>query len=352
MFDEEIIIHNLNLLYHKGEFDSQRVYFNKVRDRQPFFSANIIAILNKCILNDTQLIKNIEESKLALHEYQQGHLSYHWPLNNGVSRIANSPLLGWMNLLTLSPDADCTCLLQIAKQNYKIIDDIVDELSFYRGDNTNFILPHFQKKLPGAENTFLTWFPPRESCMGNKLETIDISVDSNILWFLGKYGYLDIPGAEETIDFIKKVLSTDLILNKTFELSPYYPFPLVILYHISRDIYWGKLSDLYNSGSQIVSLANQIKPKSSLDFLLLASIGYYLKNSELIKTNLSKIFIRGIEYSPFYVWPLLFPAAQHFPHILWLAKYRFTHVKFFSESFQWAILLWIIQGIKKDGLLS
>ena len=349
IIDEEFIVQKLNLLFSRRGFDSNRLFIRKVRDQQPFFSANILAILNRCDIEDRRLIKNIEESKTTLAEYQNGHLAYHWPLKNGRSRVADSPVLGAINFFALSPDADCTCLLQMATRNKKIIDDIVDDLSFYRADNINFTLPHFQKEIPGAENTFLTWFPPRESSRAKNLETIDITVDSNILWFLGEYDRLDIPGAAETIDFIKKILSTDIILNKTFELSPYYPFPLVILYHIARAIAWGKISSLYDSEDQIFQLAGQIEPKSSLDYLLLASIGYFLKKAELIESNLNSVFDRGIEDKPVYVGPLLFPVAQRFRPVLWLAKYGFTQMKFSSESFQWAILLWLIQGIKKDG---
>ena len=351
MIDEELIINKLNLLFHNGEFDSNRVYVRKVRDRQPFFSANIIAILDKCYLHDSQLIKNIKESKLVLQKYQQGHLAYHWPLKNGKSLIPNSLLLGRINFLALSPDADCTCIVQIALQNSLIIDDIIDELSYYRADSKNFILPRFQKNISETKNTFLTWFPPREGCQKSKKETIDITVDSNILWFLGEHEKLDIPGAMETIEFIKKVLSEDIILTKTFEISPYYPYPLVILYHLSRAIHWGKLNDLYSAESKILDLTKQIKPKSSLDNLLLASIGYYFKNPELIKSNLREVLKRGIHESPIYVSPLLFSVVQHFSCVLWLSKYGFTHIKYSSESFQWAILLWLIQGIRKDGLL-
>jgi hypothetical protein len=119
------------------------------------------------------------------------------------------------------------------------------------------------------------------------------------------------------------------------------------LYHISRAIHWGKIDGLYRTGDNIIYLARQIKPKSSLDNLLLASIGYYFKNADLVKSNLRDVLKRGIMDSPMYVWPLLFPAAQHISSFLWLAKYGFTQIKFSSVSFQWAILLWLIQGIKK-----
>ncbi len=352
MIDEKYIVKKLNLLFHNGEFDSNRVFMRKLRERTSFFTANIIAILNKCYLHDSQLIKNIKESKLELKKYQQGHFAYHWPLKNGKSIISNSLLLGQINFLALCPDADCTCVVQIALQNSLIIDDIIDELTYYRADRKNFILPGFQKDIPETQNTFLTWFPPKEGNQRSKMETIDVTVDSNILWFLGEHEKLDIPGAMETIEFIKKVLSEDLILTKTFEISPYYPYPLVILFHLSRAIHWGKLSDLYSAESKIISLTKQVMPKSSFDHLLIASIGYFFKNSELIKSNLPEVLKRGIHESPIYVSPLLFPVVQHFNGGIGLAKYGFTHIKFSSESFQWAILLWLIQGVKRDGLLS
>lgn len=351
MLDEEIIYQKINALFDKGAFDSKRIFFRKITDKQPFFSANIIAILNKCTINDARLLKNLEDSKASLQDYQRGHLAYHWPLTHGKSRMANAPLLGRLNFLSLSPDADCSCLLQIATQNIEIIEDIVAELAFYRVDNENFRLPSFQGVIPSSGHTFLTWFPARGSGRVKKLETIDIVVHANILWFLGKYGKLETPGAQATVDFIRKTLATNLIIKKTFELSPYYPFPLVILFHIARAVMWGELKDLYNSGIHIVRLANQIKAKSSLDYLLLAAIGCYFKERALIKSNLEQVFKKGIEYSPIYVSPLLFPVAQHFSPLLGLAKQPLTHIKFSSQSFQWALLLWIIQEIKKENIV-
>ena len=302
-------------------------------------------------MHDAQLLINIQKSKVVLKKYQQGHLAYHWPLINGKSRITNSPFLSRWDFFALSPDADCSCLVQMATQNNQIIENIVDALSFYRADNKNFRLPGFQKEIAGTENTFLTWFPPKESCRGDKLETIDIAVDCNILWFLSEHGKLTIPGAGETINFIKRALSDNIILNKAFEISPYYPFPLVILYHISRAIHWGKLTDLYDAGKRIISLANKISPGSSLDNLLLAAIGCYFKNPKLIKKNLDQFFKRPLADGTLFVSPLLFPLAQHFRPVLWLAKSGLTHIKFNSESFMWAVLLWIIQTVKNDRLL-
>ncbi len=347
MFSEQLIIQNLNNLHSKGEFISKRYYFRKIQDFSPFISSNILAILDHCKIADKQLLKNIDITKDTIKRYQKDHLTYMWPIINGKSRIDNSLILKQFDFLTLSPDADCTCMQQIALQEQEMIEKIIDELTFYRLDNKIFRLPHYQQKLPYTHNIFLTWFPPRQLCKKRKMENIDITVNANILWFLGQNNHLDIPGSHETINFIKAILSTDLILTKSFELSPYYPYPLIILYFISRAIHWGRISELYDCESQIIQLANKVKPTTSLDYLLLASIGCFWKDSKLFQNNLEKFQEKGIQPNPFFIAPFVLPAVQDLPFFYKIAKLKFSSIRFTSDAFQWTLLLWLIQQIKK-----
>src|SRR6185436_506821 len=150
----------------------------------------------------------------------------------GRSAMANAPLLWRNRLVEISPDADCTTIVQLVRRDPGIDDAILDDLAFYRADGERFRLPRFQKALPSARGSFLTWFPPRELCHSGKLETIDAGADANILWYLASIGRLDAPGTTETLGFVTGVVRSGYVLRRPFRVSMYYPDAAVLLYLI------------------------------------------------------------------------------------------------------------------------
>ncbi len=340
-----LIMNRLNELWTSGEFVSHRHYLRRKRDHNPFVSANIISVLEKCGKKNSALASTIDLTKKQLKNYQIGHLTYMWPLQNSSSRIGNDSLLNKIKLLDLSPDADCSCMQQIVLEEKDNIDKIFNELAFYRNDNIKFRLPKFQQELPATENSFLTWFPPRERCNGKKMESIDSVVQANILWFLGKYKGLEIPGANATINYIKTILKRDLLGKFPFKVSPYYPYPIAILYYISRAIHWGHIESMEDCKANILRLASNLQPKTTLDHLYLASVGKFWQDKELFEEHLSFIHKNRLNAAdPLFVAPFILPVVQDLPLIHEISARPFSMIKFSSEAFQLALLLWLHQN--------
>jgi len=340
---ESDIVRFLNESFSEGEWPSCRFLRRNVRDRNAFFTANILGILDRCRIQDRRLLENMGFAKEKIKRYRRGHLTYFWPFSNGFSMIPNAPLLGRLRVAALSPDADDTCLSQIALREKAVVDRVVDELIFYRNDGSRFQLPKFQRDLPAAENTFLTFFPPREHCRPGTLETIDAGTDANILWLLGSFGLLSAPGARETINFIREVLSTDLIFTDTYKVSQYYPYPLVILYLVSRAVRWGGIHSLDTMKDRILFLTRRIPSRSAWDHLLCASIGMYWRSSSFARPHVEALERIGLEPAPFFTFSYLTWLAIRIPAFEVLARNLRTHFKFKCQALQMAMFLWMIQ---------
>lgn len=336
------IINNLNTLREAELWQSHRSLCRVKPDTQPFISSNILAILNHCQIDDQRLKSAITQTEVAIQKFQKGHLTYHWPLVGNEARIANSPILKRLKFLSISPDADCSCLQQIVLNEEQNIKKLVDELMYYRLDNKKYILPRFQKELPCTEGSFLTWFPPKEVDKYLQVETIDIVVDSNILWFLGKTGQLNVPGANKTIQFIHKILNTELIITKPLILSPYYPFSAGILYYLSRAIHWGNIIELMDCKKRVIELAYKVKPENNLDRLFLASVGNYWKEKSLITQNWPFENVNG-SADPIYVGSLIMPMALRFSIFSKFMNFRIFNIEFSSMGFHYALMLWLTQ---------
>ena len=348
MISESQIIEKLNSLFSGDEWIIHRKYLRKIKDHQSFINANIIATLDNCNINNRELLSNISKAKNKLRDYQIDHLTFHWPFKDDLSKISNAPLLSRLNFLSISPDADCTSLNQIVLQDKHYTSKIIEELDYYRVDNRRIRLPRFQSGLPTTEGTFLTWFPTKTEFKKPNFETIDIAVDSNILWFLGKFNLLNVSGSEETIRFIKDILRRDLIITDSFRLSQYYPNPIIILYIISRAIHWGNIKKLFSQRDNILRLSKRLKPSTPFDSLLLSSIGLYWDDYNLIEINIDGLKKSVRQTAPFYIAPLLSWLGTRIYPFFSIAKLEFTHMKFESLALQLAILLWFVQNHQKS----
>ncbi len=325
------------------EWMTWRKYWRYRRDFTPFSSANVLAILQHCRIDRPELHAAIRRCREHLPVYQQDHLTYHWPLQAGQSRIGNSRLLGRFEKFQLSPDADNTCLQQVALQSNQWLEEIREELIFYRVDQTRFQLTPVQRNLPDTEGSYLTWFPPRKFCRPGKIETIDLGVDANILWFLGRFDCLDTPGAEETIRFVRTAVSRELAIEKPFLVSQYYPFPVILLYLISRAAVWGKIEALYPLRATILGQLRKLAPRTALEWLCYQSVGLLWDAGDMLANAPALTAERLEQRDPFFVLPFLAPALHKRPELLPLARSPRFWVEFSSPAVKWAMRLWICQ---------
>lgn len=328
----------LTALFQDGEWVSERVWLRRHLDRNPFMSANIILILERCGASGETLVPQMDLARARLATYRQGHQAYHWPVRGGRSSMANAPVLWRHRWVEISPDADCTCLVQLARRDDGMDDAILDDLAFYRVDGERFRLPAFQRSLPAAAGSFLTWFPPKERCYSGKLETVDAGVDANILWYLGTIGRLDAPGAAETAKFLIEVVRTGLAMRAPFRVSMYYPKPAVLLYLIARAAVWGEVPALLALKTEILAQLKGCPVRSSLESLCReAAIRLWGGESS---ANLPT----PTGADAFYVGPLLAWPLQRFAPLARVAAHPSTHIRFRSEALEWALYLWLQQA--------
>ncbi len=319
------------------EWDCTRVLLNAVPEHNQFITANILTILSHCTIHTPELLAIIETAKRTLSQYQHGHQVYHWRLKDGLSLPDNAPYLNTLRLMKLDPDADCTAFQVLALDDPSHLDAIVQDLDFYRLDHSRFRLPDFQRAaLPNAEGTFLVWFPPKARCVNQKIEQLDIVVQAHILWLLQRFKRLDCNGRSETIAFLKSVIDSDLILENPYAVSPYYPFPLVILYALSRAIVWGKIDALYDVRERLLSMTRRVAPTNDLERLCKASVGKYWNDAALEATlRLDSLF--KMKTGAFYA------ATNAHRYFEWLSRSRWTRFEFHSEALQWAMLKWLLE---------
>lgn len=335
---DQVAHERLAALFHDGAWTTERRALGTTRrDTNPFMSANIVLILERCGPDHPGLRPLVTEAKARMAAYRAGHRAYYWPLTRGRSRISDAPLLGRLPQLQLSPDADDTCLVQLARRDAGLDDAICADLAHYRADGTRFRLADFQRRL-GAEGSFLTWFPEPERCRPGKLETVDVGVSANILWYLGATGRLATPGVAETIAFVTGAVRRRLVLEAPFRLSLAYPSPVLLLYHISRAAVWGNVTALEVLRSEILEQLRACPVRSAVEGLCRAATARLWNGAgDAAPYPVPAPDGRGAFYvAPFLAWPL-----QRWAALERLAGHRVTRWDFSCEALEWALYLWL-----------
>jgi len=98
--------------------------------------------------------------------------------------------------------------------------------------------------LPPRSGTFLTWLTYRARPFPIFPNDVDLVVNGNVLYALGRYGRLDTPGTAEAITFINRVTALGFYRDRLQEITSYYPDNLVFQYVVSRAFHEGGVSAL------------------------------------------------------------------------------------------------------------
>lgn len=87
--------------------------------------------------------------------------------------------------------------------------------------------------LPEASGAFLTWLAYGDG--GREMPNdVDLVVNANVLYALGRYDRLDTPGVPEAVDLINRAVGPGTPAIAADELSLYYPDNLALHYCVSR----------------------------------------------------------------------------------------------------------------------
>ena len=110
--------------------------------------------------------------------------------------------------------------------------------------------------LPPASGAFLTWLTYRHEPLPVFPNDVDLVVNGNVLYALGRYHRLDVAGVKEAAAYINLVTTLGLYRDHLEEISDYYPDNLAFQYVVSRAYREGGVAAL---GPAVNTLADDLE---------------------------------------------------------------------------------------------
>ena len=98
--------------------------------------------------------------------------------------------------------------------------------------------------LPPASGAFLTWLTYRQPVFPLFPNDVDLVVNANVLYSLGRVDRLSVPGVAEAIELINLATALGLHNGHLEDISNYYPDNLAFQYSVSRAFYEGGVTAL------------------------------------------------------------------------------------------------------------
>jgi len=98
--------------------------------------------------------------------------------------------------------------------------------------------------LPPASGAYLTWLTYREPIFPLFPNDVDLVVNGNVLYALGRYQRLFTPGVAKAVELINLVTALGLHRDHLEELTEYYPDNLAFQYVVSRAFHEGRVITL------------------------------------------------------------------------------------------------------------
>ena len=98
--------------------------------------------------------------------------------------------------------------------------------------------------LAPASGAFLTWLTYREPGVAFFPNDVDLVVNANVLFALGRYDRRDLPGVPEAVELILLATALGLHRDRLEEIAEYYPDNFVFHYAVSRAYHEGGVTRL------------------------------------------------------------------------------------------------------------
>jgi hypothetical protein len=98
--------------------------------------------------------------------------------------------------------------------------------------------------LPASSGAFLTWLAYHDEATSPRSNDVDIIVNANVLYALGRFQELDTPGVTAATRLINDAVAAGAHLESPGQLSLYYPDNLALHYSVVRAFAAGGVSDL------------------------------------------------------------------------------------------------------------
>lgn len=249
----------------KGSFPSYISQSEKFKDVHPDNSIFFTGLINYTLLklkpslnvSRQKIIDSIISISLTAFPHfknQKGRNTYNfWRTDTTVVY----PYAGWLfdKSITLPDDMDDTVLsLMVQRADDSIAKHVHDLMqSFTNSDTATLrnVIPQFEDI-----HAYSTWF-------GKKFPVVfDVSVLSNVLTFVQSYNMKWSAADSASLELILKTIENDYHLTKPVYVSPYYPKPSLILYHLSRLMKNKTITALENHKVKLIADAATIMQQS------------------------------------------------------------------------------------------
>jgi hypothetical protein len=265
-------------VFSKGAFSSYRAYSlnNTIEkaDDNAFFTGLICftlrSMLNDLNEGDKKIALQIIENSLPYFDHfknQKGRSTYNFWSTNPPKIFPNS---GWMNLFdhsqSLPDDFDDTVILLLAMNasdsTAKKVHQLMQDFSNGKGKEIKNTFEAY-RNIPA----YSTWF-------GKKMPVdFDISVLSNVLYFVQHYQLKWTAADSASLHLIVKVLEDKKHLDAPSNVSPHYNRTPIILYHLSRLMRLHPIPALEMHKTELVEAAKKLLQESNnfIDQIILST---------------------------------------------------------------------------------
>lgn len=292
---------------------------------KPFLNTHEVAIF------DEVCAKAIANYPLYLS--RTGKPRYNFWQTRPDKHFPNGYVLGKFLRFRPADDADDTVLAYLtAPHSPQQHQWLRDELSAYANGAKKWSrsMPHALAQLP----VYATFF----------VDKMDVSTDlcvlSNILYWVFSQRFTNNIHDEASLEYIYRCIQAKLHLTKPVMVSRYYPYPVVIMYHVARLIAHFKPEKLLPLIPQLVDELQQLLRQPSKPFLthILACNALYMLrhvpppmfDHQSVKSDFSLHF-------SYFAYPITVEYKGAIAQKL--ARSEFTHMQFYCRAFFLSLVL-------------
>ncbi len=330
-----------------GSFESYREYtMNKGQvkaDFNPFFIGLICFTLRNLYLfldqSDQLIATQIIESGapvINLFKNKNGRDTYNFWTADRKLIFPNSGWLNWFDKSSALPDdLDDTVISMLALDTDK---ETAKKVHLLMQGYLNGTFKKINNTYPEYENMpfYSTWF-------GNKMPIdLDISVLSNILYFVNKYELPYTKADSASLNLIVQVLQNKQYLTEPAYISPWYKRVPLILYHLSRlmqlksipalEIYRPVLiADAYKSLAETTNFLDKV--------MLSTTLYRFGKTPPLIQMESKQSMLNLIEEEKFALFFANLPSYFPNPYKRWASSLKLGMFNYYTPAYNQLLLL-------------
>ena len=147
-------------------------------------------------------------------------------------------------------DADDTAAIYAALLDHMSLDDGPEVVAPFERlfvdwrDLGQVTLRNNEPWLPRQSGAFLTWLAYNDDPAKPRPNDVDLVVNANVLYALGRYGLLETPGVSDAVALINAAVQPEAMRSHPDQMSLYYPDNLSLHYCVTRAYREGEVREL------------------------------------------------------------------------------------------------------------